>query len=108
LDGVDICHHTARRTEHIKIITKSGLMPEVFMKSNYTNHLPTAEGRQPLLLNEALVLLVRLVPIAVFLLWLQLLGQLLEDHLQQLLLARLVLCVTVPDRNLDRVPADRV
>ena len=73
--------------------------------SIYSNS--TAEESQ-LLLDEPFVLLVRLVPVAVFLLWLQLLGQLLEDHLQQLLLARLVVRITVPDRNLDRVPADRV
>jgi len=83
-------------------------MPDVFVKPNYLQRLPPTKEESQLLADEALVLLVGLVPVAVFLLWLQLLGQLLEDHLQQLLLARLVLCVTVPDRDLDRVPADRV
>jgi hypothetical protein len=73
--------------------------------TKYTNH--TKEERQ-LLLDESLVLLVRLVPVAVFLLWLELVRQLLQNRLEQLLLARLVVCITVPDCNLDRVPADRV
>ena len=48
-----------------------------------------------------------LIPIAV-LLGLELVGQLLEDDGEQLLLASLVVSVAVPDSNLDRVPADRV
>lgn len=73
--------------------------------SIYSNS--TSEESQ-LLLDEPLVLLVRLVPVAVFLLWHKLFRKLLENDLQQLLPAGLVLCVSVPDRDLDGVPADRV
>lgn len=82
------------------------------MEATTLHHLPAAEEMQEmhlfLLLNEPLVLLVRLVPVAVLLLRLQLLRQLLENHLQQLFLARLVLRITVPDRDLDRIPADGI
>jgi hypothetical protein len=54
------------------------------------------------------VFLVCLVPVAVLLLWLQFFRQLLQDRLEQLLLARFVLRISVPNRDLDRVPADRV
>jgi hypothetical protein len=69
------------------MMAKSGPDPDVFMKSCfkctkltaiYTNH--TEEGRQ-LLLDKSLVLLVRLVPVAVFLLWLELVRQLLQNRL---------------------------
>jgi hypothetical protein len=66
----------------------------------------TKEEEKKLLLDETLVLLVCLVPVAVFFLWLQLLGELLKNCLEQLLLTRLVLCIPVPHRNLDRIPAD--
>jgi hypothetical protein len=95
-------------------MAKSGPHQDVFIKSCfkctklstiYTIHIK--EGKQ-LLLDESLVFLVRLVPVAVFLLWLEFVRQLLQNRLEQLLLARLVVCVTVPDCNLDRIPADRV
>lgn len=53
------------------------------------------------------MLLVRLVPVAV-LLRLQLGAQLLEDGLEKLLLASLIVSVTVPDGDLYGVPADGV
>jgi len=65
-------------------------------------------SRFGLLSNEALVLVVCLVPVAILLLGLQLGRQLLEDNLEQLVPSCLVVCVTVPDSNLNRVPANRV
>lgn len=61
-----------------------------------------------LLGNEALVLVVRLVPVAVLFLRLQLWRQLLENCLEQLLASHLVVCIAVPHSNLDCVPANRV
>lgn len=58
--------------------------------------------------DEALVLVVRLIPVAVLLLGLKLGRQLLEDDLEQLLPSRLVVRVTSPYGNLHRIPADRV
>jgi hypothetical protein len=58
--------------------------------------------------NKALVLVVRLVPVAVLLLGLQLGRQLLQNRRKQLLPASLVLSVPVPHGNLHRVPAYRV
>jgi hypothetical protein len=76
---------------------------------------PTPKGKTAdwykvgsLLLNEALVLLVRLVPVAVFLLRSKLIRQLLQDHRQQLLPPRLVLRVAGPDGDLYSVPANAV
>jgi hypothetical protein len=77
-------------------------------QSYHLSTLATAKEGGQLLLDETLVFLVRLVPVAVLLLWLQLIRQLLKNRLEQLLLARLILCISVPDCNLDRVPADRV
>lgn len=57
--------------------------------------------------SKSLVLLVRLVPVAV-LLGFQLRTQLLEDGLEQLLFAGLVVCIAGPDGDLHSVPADRV
>jgi hypothetical protein len=53
------------------------------------------------------MLLVRLIPVTV-LLRPQLLRQLVYNRGDQFLLALLVICVTVPDGDLDRVPADAV
>jgi hypothetical protein len=96
------------------MMIESGRDPDVFMNlyalkctkfpMSITN--VTKERRKKLLLDETLVLLVCLVPVAVFFLWLQLLGELLKNCLEQLLLTRLVLCIPVPHRNLDRIPAD--
>jgi hypothetical protein len=61
-----------------------------------------------LLLNETLVLLVRLVPVAVFLLRLEFIRQLLQNHRQQLLPPSLVLRVAVPHGDLYSVPANAV
>lgn len=61
-----------------------------------------------LLSDEALVLVVRFVPVAVLLLRLKLGRQLLEDDLEQLLPSRLVFRIAVPDSDLDRIPSDRV
>lgn len=112
MSDAESLHGGGQRDKDVQEMTEDGLEPHVFMnsqtiKSDYLPPNTTKEGRQ-LLLDESLVLLVSLVPVAVFLLWLKLLRQLLEDRLQQLLFAGLVLCIAVPDRNLDRVPADRV
>jgi hypothetical protein len=63
------------------------------------------EEEDYLLLNKPLVLLVCPVPIAVFLLRYKLFRQLFKDDLEELLLARLVVCISVPDCNLDGIPA---
>lgn len=57
--------------------------------------------------SKALVLFVRLVPVAV-LLRLQLFAQLLQDGLEQLLPPNLVVGVTIPYGDLNSVPADRI
>jgi len=49
----------------------------------------------------------RLIPITI-LLWLQFLRQLIQNRGDQFLLALLVICVTVPDGDLDGVPPDAV
>ena len=53
------------------------------------------------------MLLVSLVPVAIFL-RLQLSTELLEDSLEQLLLASIVIGVAVPDGDLDSVPANGI
>ena len=73
-----------------------------------THHLHYRHKIDSLLLNETLVLLVRLVPIAVLLLRPELFRQLIEDDLQKLLTAVLVLCVPVPHGNLYSIPANTV
>ena len=50
----------------------------------------------------------RLVPVTVFLLWPQLFRQFLEDDSQELITSSLVLCVSVPDSDLDCVPTNAI
>ena len=54
------------------------------------------------------MLVMRLVPVAVLLLGLELGRKLVKNDLKQLLSPSFVICITIPHRNLNRIPADRV
>jgi hypothetical protein len=73
---------------------------------SYASHSCYISGL--LLLDEAFVLLVCLVPVAILLLRFQFLGEFVKDDRQELLPAVLVLRVSVPNSNLYRVPTNAV